>query len=388
MSMAVASKKHNRIRNVSLTVALLLTALVVAVVITEGAVRLVAPQQLVLRRPDVWQPVDSLGWAHRSEVQTTIHTGERVVEFVTDNEGYRVGKSGRLEAATRILILGDSYMEAIAVQHEQSVPGLLEANLQAPLGRRVAVRNAGVSGWDPSQYLIQARKSLRGEDFDLALVALFVGNDVVAEKVDHLPPRGYKASHHPLRIPRALTFSEIHAAVLLPIRTYLEPRSHLFQFLRSKTFVIRNKLGLTTYDFPEVFLLREADSAKWEVTAGICRDIAEVAASYGVPVLFVLVPTYYQVDRTKFDRFVRAVGLDSTAVDLVQPNRLLTDALRALDLDVLDPLRALQTAHRNGLKVTGDVDWHLSPDGHAVVARYIEPAVVALLGNRGGSTPD
>ena len=112
----------------------------------EVLVRVLAPQQLVVKRPDIWQAVDTLGWAHRADVRTTINTGERTVRVFTDRDGFRVGAGGRVEGKKRILLLGDSFMEAFQVEYEQSFAGLLEARLGATLGETVAVRNAGVGG--------------------------------------------------------------------------------------------------------------------------------------------------------------------------------------------------------------------------------------------------
>src|SRR5256714_14878773 len=80
--------------------------------LAELLVRLAAPQQLIVKRPDIWQPVDTLGWNHRPNVSTTINTGERTIHLYTDRDGFRVGRAGRVEAKRRILLLGDSFMEA------------------------------------------------------------------------------------------------------------------------------------------------------------------------------------------------------------------------------------------------------------------------------------
>lgn len=66
----------------------------------ELAVRLVAPRQLIMVRPDIWQAVDSLGWRHAGNLDTELNTGERTVAFVTDQEGFRVGREGRREATS------------------------------------------------------------------------------------------------------------------------------------------------------------------------------------------------------------------------------------------------------------------------------------------------
>src|SRR5437879_3707351 len=116
--------------------------------------RRVWPQQLAIKRPDICQAVETLGWAHRPNVNTTINTGERTVRVITDRDGLRVGLRGRVEGKRHVLLLGDSFMEALQVEYEQSVAGLLEARLTSRLGEPVAVRNGGVGGWDPPQYLM------------------------------------------------------------------------------------------------------------------------------------------------------------------------------------------------------------------------------------------
>src|SRR5213593_2383758 len=153
-------------------VTLLCVSLGVACALGELLVRLVAPQQLILTHPEIWQPVDTLGWAHRPHVNTTINRGEGTVRVITDRDGYRVGRGARVEARRRILLLGDSYMEALQVEYEQSFAGLLEARLAERLGEPDAIRNPGVSGWDPSQYLIEARRDIGREPFDLVLVSV------------------------------------------------------------------------------------------------------------------------------------------------------------------------------------------------------------------------
>src|SRR4051812_13500318 len=92
-------------------------AICIALVGAELAVRLLVPQQLILKRTDIWQPADTLGWTHLPNVNTTVNTGERAVHFRTDADGYRVARAGRRESANRtVLLLGDSFMEALQVE--------------------------------------------------------------------------------------------------------------------------------------------------------------------------------------------------------------------------------------------------------------------------------
>ena len=377
-----AGTSKSRFNSVLKTTLLLAGSITVALALGELLVRVAQPQQLVLTRPDIWRPADSLGWTNTPNVRTTINTGDRTVSLSTDERGYRIGRRGRVEAPTRVLILGDSYMAALAVEHEQSVPGLLEVGLETRLGRPVAVRNAGVDGWNPSQYLIQERRSLREERFAVVVVALYLGNDIVKARQSYFPPRPYSVGRGPkykLRVPDSFDFEGIREAVLYPIRNYWESRSHLFQLVKEQTVLLRTRLGLTTYQVNDVFLRSEASSSRWNTTADICRDIADVAMEYGLPTVFLLIPSVFQVDARQFDRVTHAWRIDASVVDPDQPNRKVIAALRSRGLEVWDSGAEIRSAIAAGESLYGTVDPHLNPRGHAVVAQFIEPAIVAHL---------
>ncbi|HEV2750270.1 MAG TPA: hypothetical protein VGV12_07090 [Gemmatimonadales bacterium] len=344
----------------------------------EGLVRLVAPQQLIIKRPDIWEAVDTLGWVQRPDINTTINTGEGTVRLITDREGYRVGTAGRIEGAKRILLLGDSFMEALQVEYEQSLAGLLEARLTPRLGEQVAVRNTGVGAWDPPQYLVAERRALARESFDLVLVSLYLGNDVVPRRIDRFPPRAPVEVHH-LRWPRRWSGGELIDAVLYPINDYLEVRSQLFVFVKTRMETIRSRLGLTGEEFPVDLLRREASSPRWAVTAEICRDIRDAAVVHQIPVLFVLVPAPYQVDSADFAHALADFKIDPAAVDLDQPERLLSDAMRVYRLPMIDVLPDFRRSSAAGSHLYGNVDRHLSTAGHDLLERLVEPAVVSYL---------
>ena len=357
-------------------------SLCVAFGMGEGLVRLVAPQQLILKRPDIWQPIDTLGWVHRPGVNTTINTGEGTVRLITDRDGYRVGPAGRIDGKKRILLLGDSFMEALQVEYERSFAGLLETRLAQRLGEPVAVRNTGVGGWDPPQYLVAERRALARERFDLVLVAVYLGNDVVPRRIERFAPRA-PVEVHPLRWPRRLDASELIDAVLYPINDFFEVRSQLFIFVKTRAEAMRARLGLTAEEFPIDLLRREADSPRWSVTGEICRDIREAARAHGVPVLFVLVPAPYQVDSADFAQALRQFEIEPGAVDLEQPNHLLAEVLRRYRLTILDALPEFRREANTGAHLYGRVDRHLSPEGHDVLERLVEPAVAASLSRPG-----
>jgi len=358
-----------------MTAGLMAASLVIGLLLAELAVRLVRPQQLILKRPDLWRPVSGVGWAHRPNVRGTINTGEGTVHVYTDQDGYRVGAAGRREGNRTILLLGDSFVEALQVEYEQSLAGLLETRLPLQLGTTVAVRNTGVGGWSPNEYLIQARESLKREVVDLVVTAIFMGNDLVTWKPGPVPPRT-PAEVHRFRLPKSLGFSELVDAVLYPFNDWLEVRSQLFILLKHQSKVLLMRLKLSGAELP--LEIRRSTAAKpwWSITAMRCESIAQAAAAHGAAALFVLVPDATQVYPDMLNQYLRGTGVDSTAVDIEQPSRLFTAYLRFYHLAVLDATPALQAAREKGQPLYGKVDTHLTPAGHDVLERVVEPAVV------------
>jgi hypothetical protein len=353
--------------------------MLIALLAAELVIRLVAPQQLVLKLPDVWTPDSIVGHRHQPMAHAMINTGERAVLFQTDSMGYRVGRAGRREGERTILLLGDSFMEALQVEYEQSLAGLLEQQLTKSLGRPVAVRNTGVGGWEPDQYLLQARKAFRdGGRFDLVLVSLFVDNDIIAFRRDPVPMRVPKVSHD-FRVPTSLNTPEFIDAILYPINDALETRSHLFILVKTRLQTLLMRLHLTEAEFQRVFYKSELTSVRWTVTTGICADIAALALEHGAPTIFVLIPASYQVDTNIRAQYVRGFAVDTTTIDMDQPSRVLGDSLRARGLNVLDATPALRAAFEAGAQPFGLVDRHLSLEGHALLERFLEPAITQAL---------
>ena len=344
----------------------------------ELVVRWFAPQQLVLIRPDVWQSVDTVGWRFRPNLHTQVNTGERTVHLYTDRQGFRVGPRGRVEADTRVLLIGDSYMAALQVEYEQSLAGLLEHRLPERLGRPIAIRNAGQAGWDPPQYLFEARSLFARDTFSLALVSVYIGNDVVTSRPDRIPPR-LPVETYAFRVPTRVSSAEVIDAFFHPLNDWLKRRSQLFIFFKTRLEPVLMHLGLTAEYFPEEFRRSTRASSRWAVTCGLLADIAGAAAQQGVRTVFLLVPAPFQVEPEVFREYARGFGLDSTQVDLDQPTRLIREGLEARGLTVLDVLPAFRVAERNGPALYGSVDRHFSPRGHQVLEQLIEQRVVGLL---------
>ena len=366
------------IRSFLKNVALFGVSFGLSLAVAEIAVRLVAPQQLVIARRDIWQAVDTLGWMHRPGVNTTINTGERTVAFLTDADGLRVGTRGRIAGDKRVMLIGDSFVAAMQVPYEQSLAGLLEQRLSARLGVQVAIRNAGVNGYNPSQYLMWVRRLAERESFDAAVVLVYLGNDLLDWRTEREPPF-QQTVLHPFRWPKRATWWDIVNSLLYPINDFLKQRSHLFVLGKNQARTLLMRLGLTYLYVPEEILRENANKPRWQVTADVCRDIAAAARARNIPALFVLVPANYQVEPEVFRQYLTGFGIDPATVDVEQPNRLLGATLAPYQLRTMDLLDTLRVEQRKGKRLYGRVDVHFSPEGNDAVERILEPAILEML---------
>lgn len=371
----VDQRKARRLRDWLTGLGLFAFAILVALIVGEGAVRLVAPQQLILPRPDVWQPSDTFGHIKRPNIRTTMNVGAGTVQFVTDSRGFRIGAGERQSGERRILLLGDSFMEAREVEYEESLAGLLESRLSSQLGETVEVWNAGVSDWEPSHYALQARSILATDSVDLVIIALYLGNDIVKTQTMRFPPRP-RLVRHEFRMPQSLTPSEFVDAILYPINDKLEERSHLFLLIKYAIQSVMLGGALSSDYFPSSLRSRLASDGRWDVTADICADIAATAAQRGIPTLVVLVPAVQQTDSAVVNRFLSGFDVDPEAVDIDQPTRIMSGKLGDRGLETLDPLPAFR---EEGEGLYFRVGYHLNREGHQRLADIVVPPALAQL---------
>jgi hypothetical protein len=358
----------------------MLASLAVSLLIAEWVVRVVAPQQLVMLRPDIWRPDSTLGHRHQENADTRVNVGAGTVSFVTDEDGYRINPATPTGDTRRsVLMLGDSFIEALTVECDAAIPERTRVLIEHSLGVRVRVDNAAVGGWDPNQYLLEARRAFARRRYDLGVVFLFIANDIVSNRVDSYPARPY-AMRHRLRRPRHLRSAEIINSFFYPFNDALETRSHLYVFLKESGRVWLAKVGLTARQrIPDLFMKSHTGSPYWQVTADICKDIDETFVLHGTPVLFVLLPANYQVYESIFREYTESFGTDPQSVDLMQPNVRLRQEFEARSLQLLDPLPYMRRQAQQGVHMYPKYDIHLNEDGHRVVSEFLAPYIVRAL---------
>jgi hypothetical protein len=346
-----------------------------SLVFAEGLVRLLAPQSLILLRPDIFIPTEKLGWLHAPDVDTRVNTGEREVRWRTDHEGFRMGGDLSKASEMTLVALGDSFLEAAQVEYEDTMTALLEKRLSSRLGRPMRILNTGVGGWDPNQYRIKLAEILEKRRINGVVVFVYLGNDITDKHVENFPPR-QPLARHSLRLPHSLKWNELVDAICYPINDFLEIRSHLFILVKTRLKYTLMKMGLTAYYFPPTLLRNHASSNSWKITTDILEEIAIMGQHHDLETLFVLLPSPSEANPEQGQQIAHAFGITSEEIDLDQAHLLLGEELRRRDLPAVDMTPALRAAIRERMPdVYGRVDNHLGIRGHQIVASTIEEVI-------------
>ena len=376
---AKKDSQNSRRRRYAINTAVVIISTVLTLLLAETGVRLILPQKLITQYSKIWRPDSVFGWRHQENVATLVNSGEGAVHFVTDNEGYRINADGEItrkadvEQDYAVLFIGDSFLEAIQVENRLTIPQVMREALASQYpDANISVTNSSVGGWNPNHYYLEAQR-LSPERYDLAIVFLYVANDVICEKVQRFPPK--QVHVHKLRFPKQVSSKEFISAILYPINETFERYSHLYVLTKNRTKWLRVKAGLAPVYFPDIFLTTMRSSACWETTIEVCESIRDEFARHGTTCIFALLPTHYQIDEHVFNSYVKSLNIDEALVDLEQPNNKLRNLFDSSSLVLVDPLEHMRATADKGATLYGSIDSHLNAKGHRVVADYMVPIV-------------
>lgn len=371
---------RKKIKTLFFNLFLAAASLFTCILLIEGCIRLFIPQNLITRYGHIWRPDDLLGWRRQENVNTIINSGEGKVRFVTDHHGFRINavkEQKNSPADKSIAFIGDSFLEAIQVENQHTIPQFVKRTLDQKYAANIAVINAGVGGWGPNHYYLEAKR-LSQQEYDLAVVFLYTANDIVCKKIDHFSPKEIHR-YHRLKWPSNFGYEEIIEAILYPINDFLECRSHLFVFLKNRSKWLSMKLGLSAYYFPMVFDLKMRESPCWQTTTEICKTIHDEFSSHNTSCFFVILPSDYQVNEAIFQGYAKSFNIDETSVDLYQPNTILKNLFDSYGLILVDPTEFLKTKTEAGMQLYGSIDSHFTIDGNKAVAEYITRTIESCI---------
>ncbi len=187
------TKRDQRLRPVALNAALLLASLGVAVAVAELAVRAVYPGRMPGGfGPALYRYDDLLGWEKRPNAEVSRRTSEWDVTITTNRFGLRGPEitADKPPGARRVLLLGDSFIEAYSVSQAETVSAQLQGRLRETGWRGAEVLNGGTAGYSSDQELLFFTE--HGAQWEPDVTVLFFYLNDVAYNVQRTYWRGAK----------------------------------------------------------------------------------------------------------------------------------------------------------------------------------------------------
>jgi hypothetical protein len=333
-----------------------------------------------------YHPPDHQLWIQRDEFTSHIQT----------NAAGQRGRNIPVEkppGTYRILVLGDSFVEAEQVDEHERFIARLEALLNQDGGQtRYEVIDGGCGGWGTAQELLYLRE--QGLDYqpDLILLAFFVGNDVGDNSIELQLDGKREAALKPYYVQHEDGSLELfHPSPPPPtmagqIANVLRLHSTAYNFFESG---VLRKLGREDllaawrtldalerprYQGNQVYRSRLTDDWRsgWQITEALLGMVRDEATRHGSQFGLVLVPTRAQVSDQAWRRIAGGDGGRRAGLDRTFPNSQLQQIAARIDAPLLDLVPALRVANSQDQgSLYYERDQHWTAAGHAVAAQAI-----------------
>jgi lysophospholipase L1-like esterase len=377
--------------------AVALAALALTVLAMEAVARVaqrrVAADGTTLADYTEYDPL--LGWRKRPGARLAFRRREYAVDFALNSRGLRDPERA-YEAppgTTRILALGDSFVEGYGVPLEQTVTQVLEALLRGR-GCPVQVVNGATTGYSTDQeYLFYRTEGVRYSPE--VVVLFFYYNDILYNErqlyMGGRPKpvfvfRGGRLVLYRSPVPRPspLPVPPPGAGVALDA----ESRSALVRWIQERlwfgaprAYNALGRMGLWPPNRPRGARLEvrvyerrripEIEGA-WEKTAGLLAELARDAASHQARFLVAYVPSQMEVNDRAWQLTRERDGMDEKGWDRGLVLIRLREMGRAAGFPVLDltaPLRGADRGFVGGPYYTYDGHWNAL--GHRIAAEEV-----------------
>jgi hypothetical protein len=386
---------RQRSRRLAFAAVAIVGSTAVALLAIEGAFRLVGIEPPEHVPADVWLsrwwrdppgPNETLtysGWL-------PLNVKEFEVEVAFNRWGWR-DRNHDLDkppGTYRIVVIGDSYVEAKEVRLEDGFPRRLEAGLRERLGAdSVEVVALGQGGTGTRWQLQFLRDPGLSFDPDLVVLGFFPGNDIL-ENSDELGPDYLR------------WLDEVYKPYVIAPKIAIHDRLLIFEGSWLNRFVVDRALrlytryahlfhaGLEREDLiygtevyrrgPDDAVWREA----WERTEGYVVAMRDLATAHGAEFLVVLVHSI-QVPGFSPDAFLSGTHGD---LDLLEPARRVRELCEREGIEVVDLEPAL-TRHleRTGERYYWRYDAHWNETGHRIAAEVLVEALAPRVGEASGA---
>jgi len=355
--------------------ALAAVSVVVMLGLLEMLVRLFWPQPYGLS----WLAPDGL-LLHRPGLERHYRRAEFCVPVRINADGFRDREHALAKppGVRRILVLGDSFSEALQVPAEQAYWHLLEQRLNQGHTGRVECINTAASGYGTDDELVLLQRRGLAYQPDLVLLQLTPHNDLSDNQSGgRFTLEGARLVEHPPRL---------RGRGYVNFKLWLAAHSQLYQLAKvglKELLGTRLLVRLGVAHAPRRWQSDELDAhvvklhvvpepadvqAAYALTERLVLEIREVLAARRIRLLVLVVPAREQVDDARWAQFAAAAGPAALARERPQERWRAWSRQQGVALvDLLPVFRARN--QRNAFYF--DVDGHWNARGHALAAECL-----------------
>jgi lysophospholipase L1-like esterase len=273
------------------------------------------------------------------------------------------------EGEKRILVLGDSYVEALQVPLDQTFLKLLEDKLSA---NNILVINGGHSGYGQAEQLLFWR--LKGGALSPDLVMLFFSaNDIIDNSIELDPWQ--KRPYFVLTEDGMLQLMN-KSPDPSRLKTFLGEHFYLYHFVRIRGGVIRNYL-YTLFEKPDLNVRRVEEAHASPLEPSESNNASENKDPYSKAwriTAELLKQLNQEIKKTGADFIVVNTGLPAVSEKKMYFSEILAAICRENHIYFLGLQKVIDEEHaRTGRAFFTD---HYSPYGHEVVAKALYGVIV------------
>jgi hypothetical protein len=312
----------------------------------------------------------------------------------------------------RVVLLGDSFIEAVQVPFERSITPLLEQRSRQATGA-VEFINLGLSGFGTGREYLMLRQYGRRYKPDVVML-FFVGNDISDNSATlqgkpfipyPVPGPDGSVARDERGQPRFTPFAD-RTSRLGAVATFLRDHSKSYRALREAVDSSASLNGLlfwvglmstppeqvnrpdvTNFGYYEIYRVTPTPvwSEAWALTESMLVATRDLAAANGARFAVVLVPSAWEVYPEQWEGILRKIPkMREVPLDLTLPSRRLGAFLTAHDIpyvSLLSDFRA-RAGQLPALYIAGDAHW--TAEGHRLAADLLADNVIAALQESGG----
>ena len=329
------------------------------------------------------------------------HTKEGFSEGFINSHGFRDNERSYKKPANtfRILVLGDSYVEALQVALENAFPALLEKQLNENFtAKNFEVLNLGQSGFGTADAYMRYLNFGSAYSPDLVILAFLTGNDIQENSrfLDRENVRPYFVLDDQHRISLDLSLvDEYERNLSVPKRVfhYIKQKSLLASLISERLYLLRLqirdqyraisiaekqqtglKAKIDEFSPLNIYLLNPSNHWRqaFDVTTGLLCKFRDSVESNGSQFLLVTLSNAEQVHPELQRELRNEYDLD---FDFNRPDRLLEEFSNEAGISHLKLMPFFREYHlRTGIRLHGfggSMGGHWNEDGHRLAAEKI-----------------